>query len=338
MECQFVVTYHVEEHAGRPTPVTYAELFEQVATAEQVGFDALWLAEHHFGAQQGVASQPLLVALAAAERTPRIAVGTSLLVLPLHHPLALAEQLATLDALLGDRLSIGFGSGSAEFEFAGFDVDFAAPARHARFRESLDLLERAWSGGTFDFAGEVFRVPGARLVPAPMRPLRDFAWIGAMSEATAATAGEFGYGLQLPRGRAAADYTGVLEAYRGAHRAARAAHGWAPETERVAIARCVYVGADDESALCEAGPSIVRFYETSKGYDPSKPTPSAAELLEQLHFVVGGPERCARQLTDLREATGLTHLSMQPNWIDLPHDRALASLRRFGEQVIPRLR
>ena len=220
MGIAFVLTSHVEEHAGRPAAATYHELFEQAELADRCGFDALWLAEHHFGAQSGVAPQPLLVALAAAGRTRRLAVGTSLIVLPLHHPLTVAEQLATLDALTGGRLSIGFGSGSAPHEFAGFGAPFEAPARHARMREALDLLERAWAGEPFSFAGEHFLVPEARLVPRPGRPLREIAWLGAMSEASAALAGRFGYGLQLPRGRAAADYRAVLDAYRSAYRAA----------------------------------------------------------------------------------------------------------------------
>ncbi len=334
MGMQFVLTSHVEEHAGRPAAATYAELFEQAELADRCGFEALWLAEHHFGAQGGVASQPTLVALAAAGRTRRLAVGTSLIVLPLHHPLTVAEQLATLDALTGGRLSVGFGSGSAPHEFAGFGAPFEAPLRHARMREALDLLERAWSGEPFSFAGDHFRVPAARLVPCPGRPLHDIAWLGAMSEATAALAGEFGYGLQLPRGRDAAGYRSVLDAYRAGYRAA----GYAPAAERVAIARMVYVGDDDERAVAEAGPSIQRFYKSSKNAVPGEPAPPAAELIARLHLIVGGPERCAREIAAFREATGLTHLSVQPVWEGLPHALSMASLRRFGEEVIPRLR
>ena len=334
MGLQFVVTYHVEEHEGRPPATTYAELFEQVAIAERVGFDALWLAEHHFGVQAGAASQPLLVALAAADRTARIAVGTSLIVLPLHHPLAVAEQVATLDVLTGGRLSIGFGSGSAPVEFEGFGAIFSPAERHARFREALALLEAAWCGEEFSFDGRFFPVPAARLAPRPARPLRDFCWLGAMSADTAALAGEFGYGLQLPRGRAAADYAETL----GAYRAARRAHGHPDAAERVAIARMIYVGADDATAVAEAGPAITRFYEHSKARVPGEPTPPAPELIARQHLIVGGPERCAAEIAALREATGLTHLSVQPTWEGLTHEQSSASLRRFGEAVIPRLR
>ena len=155
MRLRAVVTYHVEEHEGRPAPVVYEELFAQATLADELGFEALWLAEHHFGVHQSLAPQPLLLALAAAGRARRMAVGTSLIVLPLHHPLAVAEQLATLDALTGGRLSIGFGSGSAPHEFAGFGLAFGPEERYARFRKALDLLGVAWPG-------EPFRAPLGR--------------------------------------------------------------------------------------------------------------------------------------------------------------------------------
>src|SRR5918997_1084586 len=244
MSLRAVVTYHVEEHAGRAAPVVYEELFEQARLADELGFEALGVAGHHLGGDPSLGAQPLLLGLAAAGWTRRIAVGTSLIVLALHHPLAVAEQLATLEALTGGRLSIGFGSGSAPAEFSGFGLEPAAEELRGRFREGLALLERAWRGEPFRFAGDYYRVPQARLAPRPARPLRQFAWLGAMSPGTAALAGELGYGLQLARGRPAADYAPLLDAYRAAWRE----HGHPAGGERGAIARCVHVGADDEAA------------------------------------------------------------------------------------------
>lgn len=334
MGYQVMITYHVEEHGERPAATIYGEILAHAALADELGVDGVWLAEHHFGAQQGFAPQPLVLAQAIAACTCRVAVGTSLVVLPLHHPLAVAEQLTMLDTLTGGRLSIGFGSGSAPFEFAGFGISFASPERHRRFREGLALLELAWRGVPFSFAGEFYQVPEARLVPPPARPLQDFAWLGAMGAPTATLAGELGYGLQLPRGLPATAYLPTLEAYR----AARRKHGHGAGDERVAIARCVYVGADDATALREVGPSIQVFYKASKQYTAGDPVPSVPELIERLHFIVGGPEHCACAIATLGEATGLTHLSVQPTWQGLDYDLATASLRRFGESVLPRLR
>lgn len=330
---RYVLTSHVEEHLGRPASTTYNELFEQIALVETLGFDTVWLAEHHFGAQAGMVSQPLHVALAAALRTPRLNVGTSLIVLPLHHPLLVAEELATLELLTEGRLSIGFGSGSAPFEFAGFDAPFNGEQRHPRFREALEILERAWSGESFSHEGRFFTIGESHLVPCPSRALRDFAWLGAMSKETAALAGEFGYGLQLPRGQSAEHYAPTIAAFREAMQAR-----WGADAgPRLAIARCIYVGDDDEQAVAESGAAIVRFYEHSKYADKTKPTPSVAELIARQHFIVGGAEKCAQEVATLVAATGLTHLSVQPTWEGLSQAHTLASLRRFGERVMPRV-
>lgn len=330
---RFVLTSHAEEHLGRPAATTYNELFEQVALVETLGFDTVWLAEHHFGAQAGMVSQPLHVALAAASRTPRLNVGTSLIVLPLHHPVLVAEELASLELLTGGRLSIGFGSGSAPFEFAGFDAPFDGEQRHPRFREALEILERVWSGESFSHEGRFFTIGKVHLVPRPTRPLRDFAWLGAMSKETAALAGEFGFGLQLPRGQSADHYAPTIAAFREATQSR-----WGADAEpRLAIARCIYVGDDDEQALAESGAAITRFYEHSKYADKTKPTPDVPELIARQHFIVGGPEKCAREIAALVAATGLTHLSVQPTWEGLSQTLTLASLRRIGEEVMPRV-
>lgn len=320
-----VVTYHVEEHGGREAPAVFAEIFEQVALADALGFEALWLAEHHFGVHQSFAAQPLMLALAAALRTRRLAVGTSLIVLPLHHPLAVAEQLATLDALTGGRLSVGFGSGSAPAEFAGFGLDLTPEERYGHFREALEVLELAWGGEPFRYDGAFYRVPETRLTPRPSRPLREVAWLGAMSSPTAALAGALGYGLQLPRGRPAAAYAPIVAAYREEwERAGQPADG-----QRISIARCLYLGESDEEALRTTADATRAF---ARRWSPAlAEAPTTRELVAGMHFCVGGPDTVAAHLRELRQVTGLTHLSLQPTWEDLPQEAALASLRRYAE-------
>ncbi len=127
--------------------------------------------------------------------------------------------------------------------------------------------------------------------------------------------------MQLPRGHAAEYYADVLRAYRDAlHR------HWGRDTpERLAIARCVYVGTDDESAVAEAGPSITRFYTSAKSTPKDKPVPSVPELIAQMNFIVGGPEKCAREIAALPGGDRYSATSVsQPTWIGLLHDAAMA--------------
>lgn len=323
------VTYHVER-AGEESPAeALRAVLAQVRLADELGFSGAWFAEHHFGNQRGVMPTPLLLALAVAGQTQRLKVGTSIICLPLHNPVAVAEEIAVADLLTGGRLSIGFGSGSAPSDFAVFGSD--QPSRHTRFEEGLHVLARCWQGQSFDYDGTHFHVQGVTVVPTPLQRPADFVWLGASSEPTARLAGRLGYGLQLPRGRPPESYLPIVESYREEWQRA----GQGAGAPRISIARCIYVGEDDAEALATAEPAVRRF---ARRWSPAvADTPSLREVVDHMHFWVGGPETVACQLRELQAATGLTHLSMQPTWENLPQAAALASLRRYAERVTPKL-
>ena len=106
----------------RPFPALYAEQLEQIAYAEQLGFDSVWITEHHF-VEDGYTPSVLTMAAAIAVRTRRIRIGTWVLLLPLHHALRVAEDAATVDILSGGRLDLGMGLGYRVEEFAALGVD-----------------------------------------------------------------------------------------------------------------------------------------------------------------------------------------------------------------------
>jgi alkanesulfonate monooxygenase SsuD/methylene tetrahydromethanopterin reductase-like flavin-dependent oxidoreductase (luciferase family) len=112
---------------SRAMAAYYAECVAEVEEAERLGFSAVWLSEHH-GTRDGFLPAPLTVAAALAARTERIAIGTNVLVLPLHHPLRIAEDAAVLDLLAGGRLVLGVGQGYARHEFELFGADRASRA------------------------------------------------------------------------------------------------------------------------------------------------------------------------------------------------------------------
>jgi alkanesulfonate monooxygenase SsuD/methylene tetrahydromethanopterin reductase-like flavin-dependent oxidoreductase (luciferase family) len=325
-----VITYHVERNSEEPPGQILAAVLQQVELAETLGYSGAWFAEHHFGSQRGVMPSPLLLATFIAARTRRLRVGTSIICLPLHHPVNVAEDVAVADLLSGGRLDIGFGSGSSAADFAVFDSNQAE--RHGRFDEALAVLQRCWSGEQVDYHGEYYQVQGVRCVPTPQQAPGDMVWLAASSEPTARLAGRLGFGLQLPRGRSAQAYVPIITAYREEWQHAN--HG-ADRRQRVSIARCLYVGADDQEALRTVEASTRRFAQHGPSAIPG--TPDIRELVDRLQFCVGGPETVLAYLTELREVTGLTHLSMQPTWEDLPAETTSASLRRYAELVAPRL-
>ena len=122
---------------------------EEVVYAEELGFHSAWVAEHHFS-RYGLGSSSLVFSASVAAQTKRIRLGTAILVPPLHHPIKLAEDAATLDVVSGGRLDAGFGRGSAEYEYAGYGIDQAES--QGRFQETINLLKGLWTTPGFSAA------------------------------------------------------------------------------------------------------------------------------------------------------------------------------------------
>src|SRR5690242_4095345 len=119
----FGLTDHVEGPADRPSGEIFAEVSEIVQEADRVGIEYAWFSEHHAHAHYGFLPAPLLLALHLAGRTSRIRLGTAIICLNLHHPLAVAEHVAVADTLSGGRMAAGFGSGSTPEEFRMFGLE-----------------------------------------------------------------------------------------------------------------------------------------------------------------------------------------------------------------------
>jgi len=145
----------------------YRETLDLVRLAESLGFDSAWVSEHH-GSSDGYLPSLLPLLAAFATVTERIALGTGVLLTPLHDPLRVAEDAAVVDQLSGGRLILGLGHGWRHEEFRMFGVAMAERAK--RTEETIEVLRRAWSGRRFSFEGEVLRYDGVKVTPAPARP------------------------------------------------------------------------------------------------------------------------------------------------------------------------
>jgi alkanesulfonate monooxygenase SsuD/methylene tetrahydromethanopterin reductase-like flavin-dependent oxidoreductase (luciferase family) len=151
---------------GRTNESFYAATLEQIAWAEGLGFESVWLSEHHF-CDDSYTPSPLVLAAAIAARTRTLRIGTSLILLPLHDPIRIAEDAATLAVLSQGRFLLGVGQGYREIEYEAF-------GRHLRQRpslleESVEILRRAWSGAAVNFTGKRFSVPAVRVTPVAAR-------------------------------------------------------------------------------------------------------------------------------------------------------------------------
>src|SRR6185437_15139702 len=144
--------------------LTHAEVvhreLEQMEWTEELGFDEIWLTEHHF-IDYGLAVDPATLAAVAASRTRRVRIGLAAAILPFHHPLRLAEQTALVDVVSEGRLDVGVGRGNRPAEFRGYNVP--QQENRERFEEAVTILTRAWTEERFSHAGRFFTVTDARV-------------------------------------------------------------------------------------------------------------------------------------------------------------------------------
>jgi alkanesulfonate monooxygenase SsuD/methylene tetrahydromethanopterin reductase-like flavin-dependent oxidoreductase (luciferase family) len=168
----------------------YRANLAQIAWAETLGFDSVWLTEHHF-VDDGYTPAPLTIAAAIGERTKRMRIGTNLVLLPLADPLRLAEEAATLAILTEGRFDLGVGIGYRELEFGAFGRKLSQ--RPSLMEEGVAVLRQAWSGEPVRVAGKRYRIDGLRVTPKPARPPRLF--VGGMTEPAIARAARIGDGF-----------------------------------------------------------------------------------------------------------------------------------------------
>ena len=168
----------MQSPTGKPFKEVYDETIEEVVYADELGFNCIWLTEHHFspdhnrelGGEYGICCSPLAFGAYVAGVTKRIRIGQAINVLPLLDPIRVAEDAAVLDIVSGGRLDFGVGLGYRAYQFEGFRVPEEEKAE--RFEESLAIIKMAWTGDKFSFDGKYYKIPETRVVPTPVqRPL-----------------------------------------------------------------------------------------------------------------------------------------------------------------------
>src|ERR671922_1417917 len=154
-----------EMRQGLGQAAAFREAFDLAERAEALGLDCVWLGEIHFNPSRSVISASLQVASSIATRTERLRVGTAVQVLPLNHPLRIAEEVATLDHISQGRFEFGIGRSGVVRTYDIYGVPYAES--QARFREALDIIRLAWAGEPFSYDGQFYRVQNATVVPRP---------------------------------------------------------------------------------------------------------------------------------------------------------------------------
>ncbi len=277
------------------------ERVEEVVVADRLGFDGVWVSEHHLTGD-GMLPAPLVMAAVLAARTSRMRVGTNILVLPLHHPLRVAEDAAVVDLVSGGRLSLGVGQGYSEREFAAFGVD--RRRRGALLEEGVRVIREAWT----------------EVAPRPHGEIPIY--VAGVTAAGLRRAARLGDGVIIYCATPA-----DLIARR------KLLDEVVDNPPPLICTGIMHVDDDADRAWADAAPGIAYLEGEIASYGGTEPPP-----LHREDYLVGTPEDVAARLIALHDATQFVHFA---HWLRLPtlsHDAALRSLELIAHRVIPAVR
>jgi alkanesulfonate monooxygenase SsuD/methylene tetrahydromethanopterin reductase-like flavin-dependent oxidoreductase (luciferase family) len=328
---------------------------EQMRWTEELGFDQIWLTEHHF-IDYGLAVDPASLAAAAATLTRRVRIGLAAAILPFHHPLRLAEQLALVDIVSRGRLDVGVGRGNRPAEFTGYHI----PQEQNRERadEAIEIMLRAWTQERFTYEGRFFTVRDARVIPKPWQqphpPLYQVCGSKDGIESTAARGWPMLNSL----------LTGPVEQLwegRDAYLAALRKHGRteveiAALLENWGVSRQIYVAPTDAEALVEARDAEMWYQESLRRFivperiEEAHPSlqPGFRAMEERFKQVTwerlvaetlafGSPATVRRHIEIMR-GMGVGHVLCWMNFGGLPQSRIRRSMELFAREVMPHFR
>lgn len=349
---KFGVLHLFESPMGRSDSEMVREQISLMQVAEDYGFDSIWPAEHHFS-EYGVCASPAVTLAALAGTTRCIRLGTGVVVLPLHHPVRVAEEFALLDILSGGRVELGVGRGYQPAEFRGYAVD--QTRSRDLFDESLEVILRAWRDERLSFKGEHYQFEDVDVRPRPLQQPHPPVWMAALSEDSFEKAGRLGLNLLFSPvfGGSLEVAAGLFKRYRDALEKA----GYDPSTRDVGALVMIYAGRSQEQARQEFAPSVIWYLRTYsrhvaphvgepaiKGYENYTLLRDATKVLEWDQLLQVGAAICGEadyvteRIAEIRDRIGVTTLLCWTRMGGLPTERVLGHMAAMRDHVMPALR
>ena len=341
-------------------PATRAEgverfrtVIDQVAYGEEIGFQSVWLAEHHFHPFAGFFSAPPVIGAAIAQRTAKMRIGTAVLLLPYHNPLRVAEDYATLDCLSGGRVEFGIGHGFVKWEALTFGISLED--LRDRFKENLEVVLKAWRDPKLHHSGRFHEFSGVEVWPRPVQEPHPTVWMAATTSVESFEySGAQGFHMMLiPFLNEVEELRAKMQVYFKA----RAAAGHDPSKARVLGVYHAYVGENAAEAREAAAPGLHEYHSAAQvahGLTPGMADPESYrshdkhraamkrltfdELVEQSRVLVGDANEVREKVEFVRERLYLTDLAGNFALGGLSDAQVRVSMQRFMEQVAPKIR
>jgi alkanesulfonate monooxygenase SsuD/methylene tetrahydromethanopterin reductase-like flavin-dependent oxidoreductase (luciferase family) len=313
-------------HVGDDAADSYRIALELFETAEALGYDSGWVAQHHFLNGGGRLPSTLTFLAAAAQRTRRIQLGTAIVILPLEDPVRVAEDAAVVDTLSGGRLQLGLGTGGDPVTFAALGRDLAT--RRERYADALERVRAALDGEPID-------ATQARLYP-PAPTLSSRVWESTLSAERGARIGDNGNGLLLARTAFMSDgptdqaQLPVAEAYLAAHR--RHLH-----PPHIGLSRAVYPAADRKTAMAHLDSGVSAYVDSmiQRGFFPMGLSQEAYYARSHIHY--GNPADVIASLQADLVLPHTTELICQVHPGHPTPDQIVTALECIAKEVAPAL-
>ena len=343
-------TFHLfQKPPGWTDEDVFRTELEQIEEAEALGFDAVWLAEHHFQ-WYGIATDLMVIAGWVAARTQRLRIGTAIVVLPFHNPIRLAEQAATVDLMSGGRLDFGVGRGYQAAEYSGFGISL--DESKARFAECMEVLLKAWTEETFSYDGKYTTAEDVTVLPKPVQkphpPIYVASW---MTPETIKYAAENGFPIMAPAGLASDQIKTNYQLYRESLRSLGKSTS---DLELPALVH-IYVDENDERAqqvglehsmrygasLVTLGTPMQKSGALSKDYQHYREFGEEGRVVRENRqelMLFGNPDSVARKIKWMRDELGVNYVMCWMNMGGLDQARVLKSMSLFASEVMPRFK
>ncbi len=318
----------------------YADLMRQIKLVDDSGFASVWLRERHFHVDhqgRNFFSAPLVMAAAIAAQTRHIRIGMGAKILPLHHPLHLAEDAATVDILSGGRFDFGIariGENQQYQDAFGIRPDEV----RGRFEECIDIITMAWKDEPFSFQGRYYTVPEISVYPKPVQQPHPPIYLVGISDSTLSWGAQRGYPLLLAGAQTETIVNQTQEKYRKLLAAAGRDQN---QTIINPVNRFIYVGETNQQAIEDTREMIMEFIHRDnsviRDFFMLPPEAITYDLLFNEVCIFGDPDYCLERITKLQARIDLREVLFTFNYFTISHEKCCASMARFIHYVLPEL-
>lgn len=315
----------------------YPEFLEEVELGEALGFDSVWLEEHH-GVKNHYWPSPLVGLAGAATRTERILLGSDIMVMPFYHPVRVAEDVAMLDIMSGGRFILGSAIGYKPDEFALYQVPLKK--RGARFEEALQLIKQLWTQDEVHFEGTYYHVDGLKIEPRPISDPHPPLWLGGWGPLSLRRAALYG-DAWIPGPTAHLD---KLLSAQAQYRETLQGAGIDPATRPTPLTREVIIAETDAKARTMAEAHLIINYRDEYGGgewkhpligDEDEAPVDQFEALSKDRFLVGSPDTVIEGLQRFLDTFGVDHMICRLYFPGITHEFIMQELRLLAEEVMP---